>query len=203
MSAHSPASDSHDESPWRRDNWFGRQQRQTETMPDKPDPNDPNRHIAFQLLRDTAVMLCRTSLRDDPWNGGHLAEAIALVLDDDPDHDGRASVMHTSQTATELSDPKHRPPTETVNAQRYRVRVNDETGYLTGLEGTTGVVIADRPLAEFISVVNLWLEGRRTDMLDREKEQARQMALSLKTDQADNGLSDLEILTKVVRSVRE
>jgi len=50
-------------------------------------------------------MLCKTTLLEEPWNGGRLAEAIALVLDDDPDFDGRHEQMHRENGEVELSEP--------------------------------------------------------------------------------------------------
>lgn len=187
---------------YRRDNWWGDNETGAVAAVEddrRADPNDPNELIAHELLLDTATMLCKTTLLEEPWNGGRMAEAIALVLDDDPDHDGRHYQMHKEQGETELTDPVIRPPTETVRDQRHRKRMNEEAGYITGGE-TTGVIIQDRPLEEFMSVVQIWLSGRRGELLEEEKREARQLAARLKHQ---GEMRDVDVLTKVVASVRE
>jgi len=185
-----------------RHNFWGEEDSNSDAddgVDDRADPNDPNALIAHELLLDTATMLCKTTLLEKPWNGGRLAEAIALVLDDDPDFDGRHEQMHRKNGEVELSEPCIRPPTETVRDQRHRKRMNEEMGYITGGE-TTGVIIQDRPLEEFMSVVHIWLEGRRGELLDREKREARQMAARLKQQ---GEMRDVDVLTKVVAFVRD
>lgn len=187
---------------YRRDNWWGDTEADTVVAvddEDRPDPNDPNALIAHELLLDTATMLCKTTLLDEPWNGGRISEAIALVLDDDAAHDGRHEAMHHENREVELTDPCIRPPTATVRDQRHRKRMNEEMGYITGGE-STGVIIQDRSLEEFMSVVQIWLEGRRGELLDREKREARQLAARLKQQ---GELRDVDVLTKVVASVRD
>jgi hypothetical protein len=184
-----------------RHNWWGDTDTDADASvddEDRADPNDPNALIAHELLLDTATMLCKTTLLEDPWNGGRMAEAIALVLDDDPEFDGRHDQLHRQNEEVELTEPCIRPPTETVRDQRHRKRMNEETGYITGGE-TTGVIIQDRPLEEFMSVVHIWLEGRRGELLDREKREARQLAARLKQQ---GELRDVDVLTKVVAYVR-
>lgn len=185
---------------YRRDNWWGDNDAGAVAVVDgeRPDPNDPNELIAHELLLDTATMLCKTTLLEEPWNGGRISEAIALVLDDDPDHDGRHYQMHKTQGEVELTDPCIRPPTETVRDQRHRKRMNEEAGYITGGE-TTGVIIQDRSLEEFMSVVQIWLSGRRGELLETEKREARQLAARLKQQ---GELRDVDVLAKVVEFVR-
>ncbi len=77
--------------------------------------------------------------------------------------------------------------------------MQDEAGYITGGH-STGVLIQDRPLEEFMSVVQLWLEGRRTDMLESEKREARQLAARLKQQ---GELRDVDVLARVIESVRD
>jgi len=185
-----------------RHNFWGEEDANSDAadgVDDRADPNDPNALIAHELLLDTATMLCKTTLLEEPWNGGRLAEAIALVLDDDPNFDGRHEQMHRENGEVELSEPCIRPPTETVRDQRHRKRMNEEMGYITGGE-TTGVIIQDRPLEEFMSVVHIWLEGRRGELLDREKREARQLAARLKQQ---GEMRDVDVLTKVVAYVRD
>ncbi|WP_049980252.1 hypothetical protein [Halolamina rubra] len=187
---------------YRRDNWWGDADIDADSRvnaANRPDPNDPNELIAHRLLRDTASMLCKTTLLEEPWNGGRLAEAIALVFDDDPDFDGRSQVMHYRQEPVELTDPEVRPPTATARDQRHRKRINREAGYISGGH-STGVLIQDRPLDAFMSVVQLWLAGRRTDLLESEKREARQLAARLKQQ---GELRDVDVLTRVIESVRE
>jgi len=98
----------------------------------------------------------------------------------------------------ELSEPELRPPTETVRDQRHRVRVNEEVGYLSGGH-STGVVLQDRSLEEFIAVLNLWLEGRNTDVPESIKAEARDKAYRLKREGEHR---DVEILSEIVEDVR-
>jgi len=51
-----------------------------------------------------------------------------------------------------------------------------------------------------MSVVQLWLEGRRTDMLESEKREARQLAARLKQQ---GELRDVDVLARVIESVRD
>ena len=161
-----------------------------------PDPNDPNEIIAFRLLRDTGTMLCAATLFGDPdrgW-GSHLeAEGIQYA----PGHDSLA--MHHERREVELPDPAARPPTETVRDQRHRVRVNEETGYMTGGH-STAVVLQDRSLSEFIAVLNLWLEGRCQFVPDSIKRDARDLAYRRKRA---GDTRDVDVLTEVVAFVRE
>jgi hypothetical protein len=64
---------------------------------------------------------------------------------------------------------------------------------------STGVIIQDRPLEEFMAVVDIWLEGRRTDMHDREKSEAREYAARLKKQGQHR---DVDVLAKVIKEVR-
>lgn len=188
---------------YRRDNWWFDEasddvvdDEPDQGLPnDRPDPNDPNEIVAHRLLIGSATLLCATTLRDTPYRSA-LEVGCAWLFDGDC-LERDALAMHKENRPVELSEPCLRPPTETVRDQRHRKRVNDETGYISGGE-TTGVVIADRSLSEFIAVVNLWLESRR-DLRDQEKNEARQLAYRLKKS---GELRDVDVLAKVVESVR-
>jgi hypothetical protein len=125
--------------------------------------------IAHGILRETARLLCARTALEEPWAGGDLAEAVALVLDDDSGHDGRASETHTENREVELSDPTMvlgRSAGAGWGIREYgqyrrRRRINPETGYISGGE-STGVLIADRPLPAFMAVVNLVLMSNVT-----------------------------------------
>ena len=160
------------------------------------DPNDSNEIIAHRLLRDSGRMLCAATLYGDPdrgWDSHLEAEGIQHA----PGHNPLA--MHHEQRAVELPDPGVRPPTETVRDQRHRVRVNDETGYMTGGH-STAVVLQDRSLSEFIAVLNLWLEGRNQFVPDSIKRDARDLAYRRKRE---GDSRDVDVLTEVVAFVRE
>lgn len=161
-----------------------------------PNANDPNEIIAFKLLRDTGTMLCAATLFGDP-DRGWSAHAAAEGIEFTPGHDPAAH--HTENREVELSEPAVRPPTETVRDQRHRVRVNEEVGYLTGGH-STAVVMKDRSLEEFIAVVNLWLEGRNTDVPDGIKRDARDLAYRRKRE---GKTRDVDVLSEIVRFVRE
>ena len=162
----------------------------------KPNPNDPNEIIAFRLLRDTGTMLCAATLFGDPdrgWSNHLAAEGIQYA----PGHDPLA--MHTERHAVELSDPAALPPTETVRDQRFRVRMNEETGYLSNGH-STACVLQDRSIEEFIAVLNLWLGGRNTDVPDSIKRDARNLAYRRKRE---GDCRDVDVLAEVVEFVRE
>ena len=164
----------------------------------KPDPNDPNEIIAHQLLRDTARMLCSETLFAAPaLPGGRTQQLFAWLFDDDClEHDPGAH--HHAKREVELTEPRVRPPMETVRDQRHRVRINDEIGYLTGGH-STGVVLQDRRLEELIAVINLWLTGRQTDVPDSIKQDARDRAYRQKRE---GDKRDVEIVADVVEHVR-
>ncbi len=164
----------------------------------KPDPNDVNEIIAHRLLRDTARMLCSETLFGTPaLPGGRRQQLCAWLFDDELlEHDPDAH--HHANREVELTEPILRPPTETARDQRHRVRVNEEIGYLSGGH-STGVVLQDRGLEEFIAILNLWLEGRNTHVPDSIKADARDKAYRLKRDGEQR---DVEILTQIVDDVR-
>ncbi len=166
----------------------------------KPDPNDLNEIIAHRLLRDTAKMLCSETLFTTPaLEGGHVEQLCRFQFQDEEEWcEHNADAHHTENREIELSEPEIRPPTETVRDQRHRVRVNEEVGYLSGGH-STGVVLQDRSLEEFIAVLNLWLEGRNTDVPESIKAEARDKAYRLKREGEHR---DVEILSEIVEDVR-
>jgi hypothetical protein len=165
-----------------------------------PDPNDINEIIAHRLLRDTAKMLCSETLFVTPaLEGGQVEQLCRFFFEPAEEwREHNPEAHHTENREVELSEPELRPPTETVRDQRHRVRVNDEVGYLSGGH-STGVVLQDRSLEEFIAVLNLWLEGRNADVPDSIKADARDKAYRLKREGKHR---DIEILTDVVEFVR-
>jgi hypothetical protein len=168
--------------------------------------NDPAKIIAHRLLKETASLICATTLFADPYNGGELAEAMAFVFDGET-IDGHGDAMHLRNEPVPLSDPELHVPrdasdtfgTRTFGQKRHRRRVNERTGYVSGGE-STGVVIQDRSLEAFISVVNLWLESHPAQLSDAEKQEARQTAYRLKQS---GDYRDVDALATVVREVRE
>ena len=57
-----------------RDNWWGEDSNDTDNATadrdghntNRPDPNNPAEIIAHSILRETATMICATTLRDEP-----------------------------------------------------------------------------------------------------------------------------------------
>jgi hypothetical protein len=98
----------------------------------------------------------------------------------------------------ELTDPCIRPPTDTVRDARFRKRFNPETGYISGGESTS-VTWAPMATDDLLELVDLYLEGRHGDLLDHQKESARELAYRQKK-QGD--LSDYRIMSNVVEHVR-
>ena len=166
----------------------------------KPDPNDLNEIIAHRLLRDTAKMLCSETLFMTPaLEGGHVEQLCRFQFEPASEWcEHNSDAHHTENREVELSEPKLRPPTETARDQRHRVRVNEEVGYLSGGH-STGVVLQDRELGEFIAVLNLWLEGRNANVPDSIKADARDKAYRLKREGEQR---DVEILSEIVEDVR-
>jgi hypothetical protein len=169
-----------------------------------PDPNDPAEHIAHQTLKDCGELLCRTTLEEPPYNGGRLAELIAWLEADDASDliDGHAWAMHRCNDSIALSEPRCYPPAERAGLHRHRRRVNEETGYLNwrGQNGTTSVVIPDRPFEDFMAAVNVWLARRDGSLPPRRREKALAYARRLKKQ---GEKSDQEALRLVIKKTRE
>lgn len=165
----------------------------------KPDTNDPNELVAFDLLRETATMLCETTLSGPPYCSD-LEALCALHFEGEPVGDYDPLALHECNREVELTDPEVFAPVE-GRPSRHRKRYNPDTGYLTGGE-TTAVRIKDRPHDALLRVVDDWLGGRRGSLRESEKEEIRDYCSRMKKNQHASGLSDLDILTKVVRRVR-
>jgi hypothetical protein len=145
-------------------------------------------------------MLCSETLFATPaLEGGHIEQLCRFLFEPAEEwREHNPDAHHTSKREVELSEPCLRPPTETVRDQRHRVRVNDEVGYISGGH-STGVVLQDRSLENLIAIVNLWLTGRQADVPDSIKQDARDLAYSMKREGDDR---DIEILSEVVEFVR-
>jgi len=102
-----------------RDDWWHESRAKEDHEPsrtDRPDPNDPATIIAHQILRETGTMLCATTLLEQPWNGGRMAELFAWCFDDEL-IDGRGYMLHYENKAIELTEP-------TLRSVVYRVRIS-------------------------------------------------------------------------------
>ena len=179
-----------------------------------PDPNDQDRIIAKGILLETATVLCSTTLFETPClPGGHVEQLCAFLFEGpewqefefDPDeqppeawkaHDPTAD--HHRNREVELSEPKIRPPTDTVRDQRHRKRVNEEIGYISGGE-STGVIVKPRPTNELAEVLDEWLDGRKDNVSEEIKQGARDKLYELKREGSS---SDVDILTTVIAWVR-
>lgn len=178
-----------------------------------PDPNDQDRIIAKGILLETATVLCSTTLFETPClPGGHVQQLCAFQFcgpewaehEHDPenppaewlDHDPDA--QHHRNERIELTEPKVRPPTETVRDQRHRKRVNEEIGYISG-GISTGVVVEPRPAHELAEVLDDWLDGRKDNVSEEIKQDARDKLYELKRE---GNHSDVDILTTVIAYVR-
>jgi hypothetical protein len=156
--------------------------------------------VAHGILRETARLLCARTALEDPYAGGDLAEAVALVLDDDPGHDGRGDELHVDNHEVELSDPTMvlgRTAGEGWGIREYgqfrrRRRVNPETGYVSGGE-STGVLIADRPLPEFMAVVDLVLMSNVTG-----PDEATEIREWARSEKCEGQQRDVDILSGVL-----
>lgn len=171
----------------------------------RPDPNDPASIIAHKLLRETGTMVCSTTLREEPWNGGRMAELFAL-LEGEEDEFERNYSMHHRNEAVELTDPAIKLPKKTPNGpdggcERHRRRFNPDTGYINGGETTT-THIQKRPLPAFMGVVEDYLDLQGEVLFESDKQDVRNFARSLKCD-PENDDNDKEMMTRVVRKVRE
>jgi len=199
-----------------RDDWWGETDTESETddsnhhNSNRPDPNNPAEIIAQSILRETATMICATTLRDKPGiEGGQTAQLFAFL--DGEEFDPLA--LHTENKAVELTDPairlgNHAPESSLVGefgCERHRKRYNPESGYITGNE-TTGVLIQDRPCDELLTVIELWLRGvaAREDngVAESDVDDALTFAERLKQNVDHNGLRDVDIVSKVVDRVR-
>jgi hypothetical protein len=171
----------------------------------RPDPNDPAEIVAHQILRETGTLLCATQLYEPPWNGGRTAELFAWLFEDEL-IDGGEGALHRENRPVELSDPSIKLPKQTpgdrpdTGCERYRRRVNPETGYINGGE-STAIVIQRRPCDEFMAVVDEYLGLQ--PLFDREIEDLRQYARRLKGQQHHNGMSDKDILSRVISECRD
>jgi hypothetical protein len=205
---------SSDESLGSRDDWWHDEQiedgaaDESGPEPERVDPNNPNEIVAHQLLRETGTMLCASTLFDDPGlEGGQTAELFVWLDDEDVDFDPLA--LHTENKPVGLTDPavrlgQHDTHSSLVGewgTERHRKRFNPETGYLSGDE-TTKVIIQDRSVAEFMSVVENWLRGQQRELRDCEIEESLNLARRLKKNTQQNGMRDVDILTRVVEKVR-
>lgn len=179
-----------------------------------PDPNDQDRIIAKGILLETATVLCSTTLFETPaLPGGHIEQLCAFhfcgpewnEFEYDPDarppkewkvHNPDAD--HYENREVELSEPKIRPPTETVRDQRHRKRVNEEIGYISGGE-STGVIVKPRPANELAEVLDEWIDGRKDNVSEEIKQDARDKLYELKRE---GNHSDVDILTTVIAYVR-
>ena len=163
-------------------------------------PQDRDAIVAFGLLRKSGTMLCGEQLHIPAWQGGDLAEAIALVLDDDPEFEGheRSLRLNYENKETELTEPSIRPPSETVRDQRHRKRYNPETGAISGTKLGTWCELQDRPAEELFEIVDVAIEIY--DPLASEADDALDIAKRLKHD--PNGPGDHAIMTAVVRYLR-
>jgi hypothetical protein len=196
------------ESPYPRENWYGDYEatRGSSDVDDqeKADPNEPAKIVAFNLLRQSGTALCATTLKDEPWNGGRMAELFAWCFDGEC-IDGHAEALHHANEEVELSDPAVRLGIQSkfeyrageFGAERFRKRVNEETGYLSGGE-TTAIIWQDRPVEDFMAVVDIYLSAR-PNVRDSEKEVARGLAHHLKTERR---MRDLDIMERVVDELR-
>lgn len=166
-------------SPYPRENHWGAEETDERSSGHEigdRDPNDPAERVAFQLLRESAAILCARSLEE-------ADEEIELT---DP-------CLYIGRSGSEQSKPGE------YGQQPRRRRYNPETGYISGGE-TTATVVADRPESEFLQIVDAWLEylGHRLPAAHRDR--LRQRALRLKRA---GDLSDVTIMTKLVRCVRD
>ena len=195
-----------------RNNWWGESDDDTldeNTDHDRVDPNDPAEIIAHKILRETATVVCATTLLDSPKPPTRTAELFAFL--DGETWDKYA--LHTENESIELTDPtirlgQHAPDSTLVGeygCERHRKRYNPETGYITGGE-TTGVLIQDRPRDELLSVIENWLRGvaARGDNGIREGDvdEGLVYAERLKENAHHNGFRDVDIMAKVVSKVR-
>lgn len=163
-------------------------------------PQDRDAIVAFDLLRKSGTILCGEQLHIPSWQGGDLAEAIALVLDDDPDFDGYGDSLPISyeNKQVELTEPSIRPPSEMVGEQRHRKRYNPETGAISGTKLGTWCELKDRPAKELFDIVETAIEIY--DPLPGETDGALEIAKRLKHD--PGGPNDHAIMTAVVRYLR-
>ncbi|WP_166623268.1 hypothetical protein [Halolamina sp. R1-12] len=163
-----------------------------------PDPNDQDRIIAKGILLETATVLCSTTLFETPaLPGGRLQQLCAWLFEEEClEHDPDAH--HHRNCEVELSEPTIRPPTETVRDQRHRKRVNEEIGYISG-GYSTGVIVKPRSKEELAEVLDEWLDGRKDNVSEEIKQDAREKLFELKRA-GDH--SDVDILTIVIAFVR-
>ena len=163
-------------------------------------PQDRDAIVAFGLLRKSGTMLCGEQLHIPSWQGGDLAEAIALVLDDDPEFDGYGESLRLAyeNKQVELTEPSIRPPSDTVRDQRHRKRYNPETGAISGTKLGTWCELKDRSAEELFGIVETAIEIY--DPLPGETDGALEIAKTLKND--PDGPGDHAIMTAVVRFLR-
>jgi|AntDeeMinimDraft_4_1070355.scaffolds.fasta_scaffold00712_7 hypothetical protein len=195
-----------------RDNWWGDSDEDSEHADldvDRPDPNDPAEIIAHKLLRETATIICKSTLEDDPKPPCRTAELFAFL--DGETWDKYA--LHHENTVVELTDPvirlgNHAPDSMLAGewgTERHRKRYNPETGYITGDE-TTAVLIQDRPCDELLAVIEQWLYGfaarPKSGLTQSDVDEALQYAKRLKQNAHHNGFRDVDIMAKVVARIR-
>ena len=186
---------------------------------DRPDPNNPAGIIAHAILRETATILCGESLDGEPYldNVGDLAHDQRKVAEAFAALDGERYgeyATHDENEEVELTDPTIRlgntAPESTLvgewGVERYRKRINPQTGYITGNE-TTYVAIKKRPLPKIMAVIEGWLRGvaARDDsgLTESEIQDLLDLARSLKKNQHQNKKDDFDIVEKVVERVRQ
>lgn len=207
-------SQSETSTPFRRDNFFGGSDDDEPQVPpanygvgDGPqnnpgpagtwheDPNKPPEIIAHKLLVEEATILCKTTLLESP-DRGWQPHMDAEGIDAAPGHDPWA--MHRENTERELSDPKIRPPSETVRDQRHRKRVEEFAGYISNAE-TTACWIQDRPEEEFLQIVREWLGACHGDLREWKRKQVMDFSRRLK---CSGDLRDVHALERIVAMVR-
>jgi len=205
-----------------RDNWWGDPRDNNDEVDadedaERADPNNPSEIVAHRLLRETATMICASTLRDDPTidtegldRGQTQTTELFSFLDGETWND---NALHTENKAVELTDPairlgQHNPESSLVGewgSERHRKRYNAVTGYISGNE-TTGVLIQDRPLDELMVVIEQWLRGvaarGKKGLTDSTIRETLDLARGLKKNTHQNGMRDVDIMAKVVEKVR-
>lgn len=193
---------------WCESEWFEQREYYGYDDADEDDDRDRGGHcnygttskadwLAHQLLRRTGRLLCSTALFAPPDRG---VEPLFAWLFDDEEIDHDPDAMHHENAEIELTEPivrlgniagKEFGTTE-YTSERYQKRVNPEHGYISGGE-STGVIIADRPKAAFLEVVDIYLA-----MKDLKWSRAEQLREYAEAEKLSGEARDVDILASVI-----
>lgn len=211
------------QSPYRRDNYFGESDDQTDGEPTtghrtvyESQTQRVARHYAHHYLTDHAPAYCGATLNDPPYApsisqdlDAHDVSALMGLLFDGPGIEGKRDrlALHKENRPIELTDPVCYPPrnspegVEGIDGQtrQHASRYNPETGYLNWKE-TTWVELGRVPWEQLREALSVY--ASEMELTAEKREYLLNTAKRAKHDPHDTA-SDLDIFTRAVASMHE